>query len=319
MPWPDHERDVPENTCRMSLFTIYNALGDEKSETVFSSGLSGFVKRGHDSKYMRPHLTVFAPPLPSVVPIPVDLGLMAVVIAFGSAKTSWGPYAIKASIGGSAENPAVNLLPPFLFLGAANFVVCSDPTAMPNTFNVQPPNTVLAGMSFADVAGNLVSTLLDAVLSKLLNKLGEWGPVKEVMEKMTSQISVRLTGVLRHVLSERVMKAVTRMYLEEGEEGAEDVVKRPVTEFVDHGLDKLKEYVAGKLGGSAVVDGAGDKVHEAFGEEEGEKGGEGGERGAEGGQEPGGGEGGGEGGSEGGGQGGGEDGGANAGTTDEHE
>ena len=271
------------NTFWLSLFTIYNSgiLGDEKSQTVFSSNLSALIKRGHDSKHMRPHLSVFfvGPP---PVPIPVDLGLITVIIAFGSAKTLWGPYSVKADIDGKS-NPAVNLMVPVSFIGFGNFVVCSEPTALPNVFNVQVPNSVFAGMTPGDILGNVVSALIDIGLAYALDKFMEWGPVGELVGKASAFLGGKLAGVLALVLPGQAMKFLTRQFLEVEEKEVRNAVTkevetevekaevmRPLTKLLKTEAGKAVEWVHGKLGSTEAIDKAGEWADEKWsGEHEG--------------------------------------------------
>jgi hypothetical protein len=283
------------NTFWMSIFTIYNSgiLGDEKSSSVYSNNSSSFIKRAHDSKHMRPHIVLFSIP-PIVVPPVADLGLMAVVIALGSAKTMWGPFSIKAEIADS-QNPAVVLVPPGSFVGIANFLLCSDPVAIPNLVNVQVPNTVFAGMAPGDIVGCLVAAALDMALSFLLDKIMEWGPIKGVVGKVSAYLGAKLSGVLGKVLSQKAMKFLTRVYLEEeaekevkkavekvaekavekeAEKEVEIEVMRPMTKLVQKKIGKIVEWGVGKAGTTGAIDHAGDAskelTEEHFGEGESE-------------------------------------------------
>src|SRR5882762_2325507 len=78
---------VPNNnTFWVSASTaVLTPAGDWSSRTVKGHG-SGIVKKGSDVKFLRPHVCLGSPMPPPIVPMVTDLGLIAVIIAFGSTK-----------------------------------------------------------------------------------------------------------------------------------------------------------------------------------------------------------------------------------------
>ncbi len=305
----------PNEIC-ISIGPIYIPLGDQPSPSV-SAHTGNLIKRGHDSKFLRPHLSTGLPPLPSAVPPPLDLGLMAIVIGFGQAKAVWGPYSIKAEFPDGAANPAVLFIAPGMCVGAANFSMCSEPMPkmnvkgvqiLPNVFNVQVPSTVFAGMTFAAIIGNLVAAIADAVASKLLESLFKYVPgfkwAKEKLEKLaekilsvalkplTRRLTQKLTEKALHAVEDRLANEVGMEMSKQVEKKVEDIVEHQVEKSVERlaakGVDRGIEKLASPLTEPAVdLAGEGgekgtDWVEEKFGEEgeEGEGGeGEGGEGG----------------------------------------
>jgi hypothetical protein len=302
----------PNEIC-ISLGPIDMPLGDSPSPTV-SAHTARLIKRGHDSKFLRPHFSTGLPPLPSAVPPPLDLGLIAVVIAFGQAKTVWGPYSITADFGGGAS-PAVIFLAPGMFLGAANFSMCSEPMPkmnikgvqiLPNVFNVQVPSTVFAGMTIADIIGNIVAAIVDAVLSKLLEVIFKNVPGLKQVKKLVEKVVEKVLGValkpLTRVLAAKVsgkaiQKVEERLQQQVGMEASGRIEKK-VEEMVDHQIEKGVEGLAAKTvdkeienlatpltekGVDVAADSAKEGAEKVFGEEGAES--EGGEGEGKGGQD----------------------------------
>lgn len=298
----------PNEIC-ISIGPINMPLGDSPSPNV-SAHTARLIKRGHDSKFLRPHLSTGLPPLPSAVPPPLDLGLIAIVIAFGQAKTVWGPYSVKANFGEGA-NPAVIFLAPGMFLGAANFSMCSEPVPkmnikgvqiVPNVFNIQVPSTVFAGMTIADIIGNIVAAVVDAVFSKLLEVIFKYAPGLKQLKKLVEKVAEKVIGTalkpLTHVLaakvSEKAIEKVEERLQQQVGMQASERIENKVEEMVDHQIEKGVEGLAAKAvdkeietlatpltekGVDVAADSAKEGAEKVFGEEgaEGEGKGEAGE------------------------------------------
>ncbi len=254
----------PEEIC-ISLGPIYIPAGDSPSPTV-SAQAGGLIKRGHDSKHFRPHFTTGTPPLPSAVPPVVDLGLIALVILLGQAKTVWGPYSIKAGFGDKKGNPAVIFVPvPGMCVGSANFTVCSEPTALPSLLTLQTPNTVFAGMSWADIAGNigevlaelLLSKLLDCVFSRVAKLKGVGEAIEKAEEAVEKVLRTALKPIVRAVAQKTVKRAMPQVVkLAEGRLGFE------VSNGFKAKSEKLTEKFIGEKLSEKVVDTAKDQAKE---------------------------------------------------------
>ena len=297
----------PNEIC-ISVGVIDMPVGDSPSATV-SGHNARLIMRGHDSKFLRPHFSTGLPPLPSAVPPVVDLGLIAIVIGLGQAKAVWGPFSIKADFG-EKKNPAVIFLAPGFCLGAANFSVCSEPVPkvnikgvqiIPNVFNIQMPSTVFAGMTLADVVGNIVGAVADAVAAKLLELVFKYVPgvkwIKKKFEKLVEKVlGFALKPVLRRLTAKLTERAIERSegrfvkvlgsslskeFAEKYEEKIEKLVDHQVERMVERaaekGVDKALEIRAAPLTEKGVEfadDHAKEYVEEHFGEE-GKEGGEG--------------------------------------------
>src|SRR4051812_1957636 len=85
-------------TIWASAATTYYGLGDAPVPNVSICGENA-VRKGSDSKYLRPHLSIIntVPPPPAVTVPPIaDLGLFLVIIAVGCSKPVWGPTSVRA-------------------------------------------------------------------------------------------------------------------------------------------------------------------------------------------------------------------------------
>ncbi|WP_394830335.1 hypothetical protein LVJ94_27890 [Pendulispora rubella] len=172
----------------VSVSTARWIIGDQESSNVLGQGV-GLVKRGSDTRYLRPHLCC-SWPVPVITPI-CDLVMWIPLNLLGATKTIWGPYSVKANITGTDDNPAVMLIGESV--GVANSTICSDPCDLPLTISMQAPSSVRAGMTWADILGNVITTVIDCAISFALNwgigKLLEGGQKKLLTTLQAQNIS----------------------------------------------------------------------------------------------------------------------------------
>ncbi|HWL85822.1 MAG TPA: hypothetical protein VNO21_08475 [Polyangiaceae bacterium] len=236
-------------TMWVSISTTVWLLGDKSSPTVKGHG-PGIVKKGSDTKYLRPHICVGAPPPPSTVPPISDLGLIALHIAFGSAKTIWGPFSVKSKWeppGPGVEDftPAVIMIFPSLFLGQANELVCSSPCKWPSSFSIQPPNTVYAGMSLADIIGCLVLMAVDMLLDVILTLIFKIPFLdkffKHLGEKLSEVVSEKVGRILMNRLGVRILEAMPQsIFSGIAKDGADEFF----SDYMREGVSTIFEHVA---------------------------------------------------------------------------
>ena len=215
--------------------TCITPAGDWYSSDV-SGDDCGFVKRGSESAHLRPHVCLSGPPLPSVVPPVTDLGLIALHIAFGSSKTTFGPFSVKAHITAKDEAPAVMMLVPTLFAGPANHMVCCSPLDVPSPMAVQVPNSVFAGMSMGDVLGCVVLVGVDLAIGWVKGKVAE-----HALGGLQKAITRRLAPVIARTRPMAVRRALFV---------ATDKGEAVLGEWVGKGLSPLVGLV-----GKAIPDG----------------------------------------------------------------
>ncbi len=187
--------------------TCLTPLGDWMSPDVFGDDC-GLVKRGSDTKYFRPHISLFSSPLPSVVPPISDLGLIAMHIAFGSSKTFFGPFSVQANIGSKTDNPAVIMVVPTMFLGPANHHLCSVPVRMPSVLSIQVPNSVFAGMTWGDVLGSLALYAASTAIGWVIGKIIALGPVKRALDRLSEAVSKWLSPAIIRAALERIVRVI---------------------------------------------------------------------------------------------------------------
>jgi hypothetical protein len=225
---------APSKTMWASIGTSGGIPGiaDLPAATVWGGG-EQIVRREHDTKLMRPHLSIinFLPPPPAVTVTPVvDLGLFVVNTLLGATTPIWAAMTVKAKFDAGEKPVAVIMLLPGLCAGSANQMVCSDPCNLPMSTSVQMPTTVYAGMSGGDIVAGLIAMAVDMLISGVANAIshalfggGPAGAVPAAVAKKAAQ-----------QVGRAILKEVAKHGLEEGFE-----------KVLSDGLKKLTEQLQG--------------------------------------------------------------------------
>lgn len=189
-------------------WTVGVFLGDTPSPDVFGHTF-GLIKRGSDTKYIRPHICLGSPPLPAAVTPIADLGLVFIHIALGATKEIWGCFSVKANITAKGEPVGVIWIP-YSPVAPYNQLVCNDiPCDWPCVIVLQMPNTVFAGMTLGDYVGSLVTMLLEMALSFAKNAFFGWNPVSKLIEGLAGKILGKFaTTVSEKALSKAIEKLI---------------------------------------------------------------------------------------------------------------
>ncbi|WP_394841041.1 hypothetical protein LZC95_28690 [Pendulispora brunnea] len=248
----------------ISISTARWLGGDSQSSSVFGDG-NGFLKRGSDTRYLRPHICLSnaAPPISFFW----DSGLIIPNILLGATKTIWGPYSIKANITDKGDNPAVHL--PLLNVGVdlaiASSTVCSKPFDLPSTVSIQLASSVLLGMTIGDLVGNASNMLLDSILSMFLS-LGLGHSMNGLHRLLTNpkrgpalrSLGEKLAPILSSEMAEgKISQTFLREFIIKG---IGDIMKDG--HYVSHGLHdgamKLVEALGERISGN--VNDASDRI-----------------------------------------------------------
>jgi hypothetical protein len=206
------------------------------------------IGKGNDSGYVVPHFCI---PPPNV--------LLVAIIPFGGSKVMFSAAKVQMDVDGSATPVAAACFPVVpISLNQA----CNDPCNYPSDI-VVAPNSVVVGMTLADILGGVFSIAVDCGISALANWIGG-----EVGERLVRAVAA---PICRRMSSEFVSQMADRFGREAAESMGRDVVEnmleRPLVQATQELVGKTTETIIGNLAGDpgqSLAEGAGSSAADAI-------------------------------------------------------
>lgn len=222
---------VPAIAPHIAVDTLLGLTINAKySKTVKGPFGIQMIGKGNDSGYFVPHFCI---PPPNV--------LLIAIIPFGGSKPMFAASTVQMDVDGSATPVACACFPVVpISLNQA----CNDPCNYPSDI-VIAPNSVVVGMTLADVLGGIFGTLVDCGISALANWIGG-----EVGERLVRAIAA---PICRRLSSEMVGELADRFGREAAESMGRDIVEnmleRPLVQVTQELVGKTTETIIGNLAG----------------------------------------------------------------------
>ncbi len=229
---------VPVIAPHIAVDTLLGLTINAKySKTVFGPFGIQLVGKENDSGYIVPHFC-----------IPPNNLLIPVIIAFGESKVMFSASTVKIDVDGAATPVACCVFPVVpLSLNQA----CNEPCNYPSDI-VIAPNSVVVGMTLADIIAGLVATAFNSLINFIAGKIGD-GIADAVVGRIAGRICERLSREFVSELAEMFGKeSAERM----GREIVENMLERPIVQFVREAVAELIEEVGGNAAGGPADAGA---------------------------------------------------------------
>jgi len=240
---------VPAMAPHIAVDTLLGLTINAKySKTVKGPFNIQMVGKGNDSGYFVPHFCI---PPPNV--------LLVAIIPFGGSKVMFSAAKVQMDVDGSATPVACACFPVVpISLNQA----CNDPCNYPSDIVVSP-NSVVVGMTLADILGGVFSIAVDCGISALANWIG--GAVGErLVRAVAAPICRRLSGEFVGELADRFGREAAESM---SRDIVENMLERPVVQVAQELVGKTTETIIGNLAGDpggSLAEGAGDSAAAAI-------------------------------------------------------
>ena len=180
---------VPEIILHIAADTLLGlTIGAKYSKTVIGPCGFQFIGKGNDSGLVVPHISI--PPTNLLLPI---------TIAFGISKPMFSASKVHIDVDG-AGTPLAACCNPWLPLSLNQ--ACNDPCNYPSDI-VIAPNSVVVGLTLADIVGGVIHIALDSAISAILNWASGHAS-KWLIHKIGGPIASRLAAKYASELAEQL-------------------------------------------------------------------------------------------------------------------
>lgn len=215
---------VPAIIPHISADTLLGyTIGAKYSKTVIGPFGFQFIGKGNDSGLVVPHISI--PPTNILLPI---------TIAFGISKPMFSASKVHIDVDGKGT-PLAACCNPWVPLSLNQ--ACNDPCNYPSDI-VIAPNSVVVGLTLADILSGVIHIAIDSAISALLNwasgHASEW-----LIHKIGGPIAARLAAKYASELAEQLGEAFsTKM----AHDIMENLLERPVVTFVERVVHKTIDW-----------------------------------------------------------------------------
>ena len=224
-----HKALVPPSVVPAIIFHIAAdtllgyTIGAKWSKTVIGPFGFQFIGKGNDSGLIIPHISI--PPNNIFLPI---------TICFGVSKPMFSASKVHIDVDGAAT-PIAACFNPWLPLSLNQ--ACNDPCNYPSDI-VIAPNSVVVGLTLADLISGLICIAVDSLISALLNWASNHA-ASFLVHKIGGPIASRIAEKYVSELADQLGEATARTMLHDI---IDNLLERPAVQFVDRVVHKTIDW-----------------------------------------------------------------------------